>query len=63
LKEVTEVYRDKLGMKLLFKVSNMTFFDCNGISLMPTIPSSVDLDHPASIIYFRCDALAQPYRL
>ena len=27
-------YRDKLGMKLLFQVPNMGFFDCGGIRLM-----------------------------
>ena len=29
-------YRDKLGMKLLFQVPNMGFFDCGGIRLMLT---------------------------
>jgi methylmalonyl-CoA/ethylmalonyl-CoA epimerase len=46
-------YRDKLGMKHLFTVPGMAFFDCGGIRLMLAIPTSAELDHPSSILYFK----------
>jgi methylmalonyl-CoA/ethylmalonyl-CoA epimerase len=45
-------YRDKLGMKLLFQVSNMGFFDCDGIRLMLTGAESPGESH-SSILYFK----------
>jgi methylmalonyl-CoA/ethylmalonyl-CoA epimerase len=53
LKRAEAFYRDKLGIKHLFTVPNMAFFDCGGIRLMLGIPSSPDLDHPSSILYFK----------
>ena len=48
-------YRDTLGMRLLFEVPQMAFFDCAGIRLMLSLPSAPAFDHPASIIYYRVD--------
>jgi methylmalonyl-CoA/ethylmalonyl-CoA epimerase len=49
----TAFYRDVLGLKLLFAVGDrMAFFDCNGVRLMLSQPSSPELDHPSSILYF-----------
>ncbi len=45
-------YRDALGMKHLFTVPGMSFFDCGGIRLMLSVPETAELDHPSSIIYF-----------
>ena len=53
IEEMTNFYREKLGLKLLFEVPNMAFFDCDGIRLMLSLPSSSEFDHPASIIYFK----------
>ncbi len=50
-----EFYRDKLGIKHLFTIPKMAFFDCNGISLMLAIPEKPEFDHPSSIIYFNVD--------
>ena len=48
-----EFYRDKLGLKFLFDAGpSMTFFDCGGVRLMVSLPSSPEFDHPSSIIYF-----------
>jgi len=53
LERAAEFYRDKLGMKHLFTVPpTMTFFDCNGIRLMLSLPDKPEFDHPSSIIYF-----------
>jgi methylmalonyl-CoA/ethylmalonyl-CoA epimerase len=48
----TEFYRDKLGMNLLFCAGPMSFFDCNGVRLMLSPPTSPEFDHPSSLIYF-----------
>lgn len=49
----TRFYRDVLGLPLLFEAGGMAFFDCGGVRLMLSRPSSAELDHPASPIYFR----------
>ena len=48
-------YRDVLGMRLLFQVPGMAFFDCGGIRLMLGPPSKPEYDHPASILYYRVE--------
>jgi len=58
-----DFYRDKLGMKLLFQVPNMAFFDCGGIRLMLSPPSSSELNHPASIIYFKVNDIKQAFEV
>jgi methylmalonyl-CoA/ethylmalonyl-CoA epimerase len=46
-------YRDVLGLTHLFDAGpKLSFFDCGGVRLMLTPPSSPKLDHPASILYF-----------
>ena len=49
-------YRNILGMKFLFQAPpSMAFFDCNGIRLMLGVADRPELDHPASIIYYKVD--------
>ena len=60
LREMTAFYRDKLGMKLLFEVPNMTFFDCAGIRLMLASASSETVK-AASVIYFEVPDINQAY--
>ena len=48
-------YRDTLGMRFLFEVPRMAFFDCGGVRLMLGVPESPEFDHPASIIYYAVD--------
>lgn len=55
LERAVSFYRDTLGMKLLFQVPKMAFFDCGGIRMMVALPSSPELDHPGSIIYYKVD--------
>ena len=55
-------YRDTLGMTFLFTAPpNMAFFDCGGIRLMLGIADRPDLDHPASIIYYKVDDIERVY--
>lgn len=47
-------YRDVLGLKFLFRVPNLAFFDCAGIRLMLGLPeANGESFHP--ILYFRVD--------
>jgi methylmalonyl-CoA/ethylmalonyl-CoA epimerase len=62
LKRAEAFYRDTLGIKHLFTVPNMAFFDCGGIRLMVAIPSSPDLDHPSSILYFKVKDIEEAHQ-
>jgi methylmalonyl-CoA/ethylmalonyl-CoA epimerase len=55
LERSVQFYRDILGMRFLFQVPKMAFFDCGGVRLMLSIPEAEEFDHPASIIYYRVD--------
>lgn len=46
-------YRDVLGMKFMFEVPKMAFFDCDGVRLMLALPETTEFDHPASVIYYK----------
>jgi methylmalonyl-CoA/ethylmalonyl-CoA epimerase len=48
-------YRDTLGMRFLFEVPNLAFFDCGGVRLMLGGAESADFDHPGSVIYYKVD--------
>jgi len=62
LERAIAFYRDILGMTFLFEAPpNMAFFDCGGIRIMLGIPDRPDLDHPASIIYYRVDDIERIY--
>lgn len=52
-------YRDVLGMKLLFQMPNMAFFDCNGIRLM--LSTSETGETFSSIVYFRVPDIEAAY--
>ena len=45
-------YRDILGMKLMFQVPNMGFFECGGVRLMLS-GSEKPSEQYSSILYFR----------
>jgi methylmalonyl-CoA/ethylmalonyl-CoA epimerase len=48
-------YRDALGLKFLFEVPKMGFFDCDGIRLLLALPEGEGTDHPSSILYFKVE--------
>lgn len=50
-----EFYRESFGMKFLFQVPGMAFFDCDGIRILLAVPEDAVSDHPSSIIYFRVE--------
>jgi methylmalonyl-CoA/ethylmalonyl-CoA epimerase len=54
-------YRDGLGLPLQFEVAGMAFFDAGGVRLMLSKPSSADVDHANSILYFDVADCAAAY--
>lgn len=48
-------YTQTLGLKHLFTVPRMAFFDSGGIRLMLGIPERQEFDHPSSVLYFSVD--------
>jgi methylmalonyl-CoA/ethylmalonyl-CoA epimerase len=45
-------YRDSLGMRFLFQVPNLAFFDCDGIRLMLSLPEKA-AEGSSSVIYYK----------
>ena len=58
----TAFYRDVLGLPLLFRAGNMSFFDCGGVRLMLDRASEPQFDHPSSLLYFRVPDLDAAYK-
>lgn len=57
----TDFYRDKLGMRFLFKAPNMAFFECGGIRIyIDANPGSAQGGSPS--IYFRTDDIHGAHR-
>lgn len=54
-------YRDGLGLPLQFAMAGMAFFDAGGVRLMLSKPSSPDLDHPNSVLYFEVENCRAAY--
>ena len=46
-------YRDTLGLRFLFQVPKMAFFDCGGVRLMLAMPEKPEFDHLSSVFYFK----------
>jgi methylmalonyl-CoA/ethylmalonyl-CoA epimerase len=65
LERAVPFYRDTLGMKFLFQVPNLAFFDCAGVRLMLDVPEERS-NEPAeavrsSVIYFKVDDIHRAY--
>jgi catechol 2,3-dioxygenase-like lactoylglutathione lyase family enzyme len=57
-----EFYRDTLGMKMLFQMPNMAFFDCAGIRLMLSLPEGNQPGEKyVSLIYFKVAEIESAY--
>ena len=54
-------YRDKLGVRFLFQVPKLAFFDLDGIRLMLALPEAPEHDHPGSVLYFRVPDIEAAY--
>ena len=57
-------YRDMLGMRFLFTAPpGMAFFECGDIRIMLGIADRPELNHPASIIYYKVDDIEKVYEV
>jgi methylmalonyl-CoA/ethylmalonyl-CoA epimerase len=64
LERAITFYRDTLGMRFLFQAPpGMAFFDCDGIRVMLGIADRPEIDHPASIIYYKVDDIEKVYEV
>jgi methylmalonyl-CoA/ethylmalonyl-CoA epimerase len=51
-------YRDTLGLRFLFRVPNLAFFDCGGVRLMLGLPEKPG-EIFSSVIYYKVDEIQQ----
>jgi methylmalonyl-CoA/ethylmalonyl-CoA epimerase len=49
----TAFYSETLKLPLLFRAGKMSFFGCNGVRLMVSLPEKPEFDHPGSVLYFK----------
>ena len=62
LDRATAFYRDVLGMTYLFSAPpSMVFFDCGGIRLLLGRADRPEIDHIASVIYYKVDEIERVY--
>jgi methylmalonyl-CoA/ethylmalonyl-CoA epimerase len=54
-------YRDVLGMKFLFQVPNLAFFDCAGVRLMLDVPEDTG-EHHSFVVYYKVDDIEATHR-
>ena len=53
LQRAVGFYRDVLGLRFLFEVSGLAFFQVGGLRLMLGAAEKPEFDHPASILYYK----------
>lgn len=54
-------YRDVLGMRHLFRVPNLSFFDCDGVRLMLGRAEAAEFERASSILYYQVSGLEHVY--
>jgi len=54
VERAVEFYRDKLGMRFLFKAQSMAFFDCGGIRLLLGLPEA-NQEFFRSLVYYKVE--------
>ncbi|WP_203364034.1 VOC family protein [Bacillus sp. REN10] len=62
LERAIHFYKDKLGLPLLFHTENMAFFDCNGLSLLLSLPEKEEFSSTSSVIYFQVEQIQETYK-
>jgi predicted enzyme related to lactoylglutathione lyase len=62
LERAVTFYKEKLGLRHLFTVPKMSFFDCGGIRLMLAIPEDPKFDHPSSVLYFNVEDMQTVFK-
>ena len=62
LDRAVHFYRDVLGLKFLFRVPNLAFFDCGGVRILLDVVQDAEFDHPSSVFYFSVADLPEQHR-
>lgn len=62
LERAVAFYRDSLGLKFLFQVPNLAFFDCGGVRLMLDNPEDSS-ERRSSVIYFKANQIEEAYQI
>jgi methylmalonyl-CoA/ethylmalonyl-CoA epimerase len=62
LRRAVDFYRDQLGMKFLFEVPKMAFFDCQGVRLLLSLPENEGDHRQSSILYFSVPDINAAFR-
>ncbi len=52
LPRAVRFYREALGLKFLFEVPGLAFFDCGGVRLLLGPSPTPEHDHASSVLYF-----------
>src|ERR1700724_1367026 len=55
-------YRDSLGMRFLFQVPNLAFFDCDGIRLVLSLPEKAG-EGSSPVIYYAVADIQQAFKI
>lgn len=61
IERATAFYQEKLGLPLLFHTDTMSFFDCEGVRLLLTLPENEQFAHPSSVIYLQVADIKAKY--
>ena len=62
LERAVAFYQEKLGLRFLFKVPTLAFFDCAGVRLMLSTPEPGQHQGGNSILYFKVDNIDAAHR-
>ncbi len=60
LEVAVSFYRDILGMKFLFQVPGLAFFDCDGVRLL--LDELAGWQHPSSILYYKVEDIQSAHQ-
>jgi methylmalonyl-CoA/ethylmalonyl-CoA epimerase len=55
LPRAVRFYRDALGLRFLFEVPGMAFFDCGGVRLLVGLATTDEIARASSVLYFRVE--------
>ena len=62
VKDLDPLYKEKLGLPLLFTAGSLAFFESNGTRLLLSLPKSEEFAHASSILYFQVEDIHASYK-
>ena len=61
MERAVQFYKEILELQLLFETDQMSFFDCNGLRLLLSLPEKEKFAHASSIVYFEVSHIEKSY--